>query len=638
VVDDNMSNAIIITGTNTSAAASLTAADTTASSISASGSTEAPKLFQTLRLASKRSKVAAARRTDNSQEERTSSVAPPASNSALDDVFDGRNDNPVSTRPDHEESPLVIPLTTAAASQFDFHQRLLNSKKTLKVKQEVDSGHSVDTSSNEEIAAQLALEASASADNGIKNEVIHSMAVPETASFLHQNRHGNQDELALYRRDLASLPDEVPEDSQVYQRIPIADFGAAMLRGMGWSGPDQPLNRDESSALPRPHRLGLGAIPKAAMEEANTDPRRLRRQDQFQRQMALDAQKDEYRQLHAQQVALDKQRTLQNGSIVFLQLPEARSGRGLESMARVRARIIQLVGVPGLNMVKILREDCQHINDTTIVKRGQLGELVPRKDLDGTPFREAPPDPNEKKKNKPAVRASPDDRKSSRRAKEASEQSPLDGSADRSKASRKRERSQSNRDPDSESKSRHRHELKHSRNDREYADEPRLKGSDSRSKRLKDVYGDHGDRPGRGRSEKSKSSSPLWAIPNIRVRIVTEKLGRQYFKSKGVVLDVSSAGLLTVAVDSEHDHRRSVQVLDRVPERYVNTAIPKVGGKVIVLSSSERHFIGEKGRLLERDSRKGSGVIQFYEDHNVATLSLDDMAEWCGPLDDDDEH
>ena len=111
---------------------------------------------------------------------------------------------------------------------------------------------------------------------------------------------------------------------------------------------------------------------------------------------------------------------------------------------------------------------------------------------------------------------------------------------------------------------------------------------------------------------------------------MTEKLGRRYYKEKGVVVDVTPMGA-TLQMSSSSSHNNAV-VLDRVPERYLETALPKAGGQVIVLAGPERH---RKGRLLERNSRNGTGVIQFYEDMHVMTLSLDDLAEWCGPLDDD---
>jgi G patch domain/KOW motif-containing protein len=74
------------------------------------------------------------------------------------------------------------------------------------------------------------------------------------------------------------------------------------------------------------------------------------------------------------------------------------------------------------------------------------------------------------------------------------------------------------------------------------------------------------------------------------------------------------------------------QLLDHVPERYLETALPKVGGSAIVLTGEHRL---SKGRLLERSSDCGTGVIQVFDDMNVLKLSLDDIAEWCGLLDDD---
>jgi len=54
---------------------------------------------------------------------------------------------------------------------------------------------------------------------------------------------------------------------------------------------------------------------------------------------------------------------------------------------------------------------------------------------------------------------------------------------------------------------------------------------------------------------------------------------------------------------------------------------------VIVLEGKQRW---KKGRLLERSSVEGVGVVQLSEDLEVVKISLDSVAEWCGPLDDDD--
>jgi len=77
------------------------------------------------------------------------------------------------------------------------------------------------------------------------------------------------------------------------------------------------------------------------------------------------------------------------------------------------------------------------------------------------------------------------------------------------------------------------------------------------------------------------------------------------------------------------------QVVDGVPERYLETALPKTGGHVVILESPDGDTRWKRGRLLERDSGSGSGVVQLLDDLEVVTVSLDSIAEWCGRIDDD---
>jgi hypothetical protein len=122
-----------------------------------------------------------------------------------------------------------------------------------------------------------------------------------------------------------------------------------------------------------------------------------------------------------------------------------------------------------------------------------------------------------------------------------------------------------------------------------------------------------------------EKSHEHWLLTNIRVRVVTKKIAKgRHFLEKGIVLDVLKQGLEATLQMSNGD------ILERVPERYLETALPKVGGNVIILTG--RHKC-EKGKLLERNSEKGKGVVQLFEDMNVVTLSLDDIAEYCAPLD-----
>ena len=65
--------------------------------------------------------------------------------------------------------------------------------------------------------------------------------------------------------DFEELPD--PASLEDYARVPVAQFGAALLRGMGWDG------KEDKPYLPeaRPSLLGIGA-----KEQANSDKRRVK--------------------------------------------------------------------------------------------------------------------------------------------------------------------------------------------------------------------------------------------------------------------------------------------------------------------------------------------------------------------------
>jgi hypothetical protein len=72
-------------------------------------------------------------------------------------------------------------------------------------------------------------------------------------------------ETQAYREDITSRPDE--PDLEAYNRVPVEEFGAALLRGMGWKGTD--AEQVVTEVKQRPFLLGLGAKPlEAAVEES----------------------------------------------------------------------------------------------------------------------------------------------------------------------------------------------------------------------------------------------------------------------------------------------------------------------------------------------------------------------------------
>lgn len=121
-----------------------------------------------------------------------------------------------------------------------------------------------------------------------------------------------------------------------------------------------------------------------------------------------------------------------------------------------------------------------------------------------------------------------------------------------------------------------------------------------------------------------------WLVPNIRVKIIDKRLqgGRLYLK-KGVVVDVKAPTVCDVYVDGTRE-----SVLD-LRQRQLETVVPSAEGTPVAVLAGPH--AGRRGRLLQRNTATGLAAVQFAADLSVHRLSLDDVAEWCGPAGEDDD-
>jgi G-patch domain len=433
-------------------------------------------------------------------------------------------------------------------------------------------------------------------------------------------------EAEQYKRQVMELPDEPTIDD--YQRneaaIPISQFGAALLRGMGWKGDDDENDdtvkkRDEEAAMPRPHRLGLGAIPKAAampVADGNggggtkaSSSSRPRRPDQVRQDERLKRQLAEFASQRKERIAQDKQAVLQDGSVVYL---ENVTFSGNHRRREYRARIVQLAGVPGLSKVKVELEHDEGRHNVygrheVIVNRRDIGGLVSRVDLTARPFVSAPTNPATLENARGG------------RSKRSRESHNSNDESDRHESSRKRT-----------SKSRRSHSDDEERSDHDSHGDPDSRRSDKKKRKeskKERAREEDRSRKGRGvenRDDRRDQKEDAWLIPHIRVRVATAKYGQRHFQQKGVIVDVTPKGA-TIQMD---DSRSTL--LDLVPARHLTTALPKADGCAIVVQGEHRRAMGT---VLQRDARVA--VLQLDEDHSVLTLPLDDLAEWCGPRGDE---
>ena len=496
-------------------------------------------------------------------------------------------------------------------------------------------------------------------------------AKPGSARHQHQD-----DETQEFQRDLARQADDLDVESEAYANVPISEFGAAMLRGMGWTGGDtndntkgnkkngNNNNDDDDAGMmkPRHHRLGLGAAPRPVSLSNNlsnkdggttTKPggrHRALRPHEVERAERERKDEEEFHRRAAERARLDKQRTVQVGSVVRMWDFDGGGGK-----SRKRAIMVKTSGVPGLNQVLIRYEGTTE--DVSVRKSDVI--LVEQAELDDNPFVEAPASSSSKIERKASREKSEEEKKESgsgadrsrngRRDDDDGQRRRSSRSADRySDRDRKRDRyndrdrrdryrddddrrdrkkSRSSRDDDRRRSSRD-DDKDRDRSRRRDRDDDYYESSRDR-KRSKKEKSDRYDRDSGPSNTNAATKSLRWLTPNIRVRVITKKLakGRQY-KEKGVVMDVLPGGAHATIQMADGE------VLDKVPERYLETALPKVGGNAIVLTGDAQHRYA-KGRLLERDSSKGRAAVQLFEEMNILNLSLDDIAEWCGPLDSD---
>lgn len=442
-------------------------------------------------------------------------------------------------------------------------------------------------------------------------------------------------ETLKYQRDLKHRADDISVHSQSYVNVPIAEFGAAMLRGMGWKGQSNKNDEKEKDGNnsktfnPRPHRLGLGATPLPPSmrngDKGSNKRHRAKKGGTMDDLAHIEKEKEEERiweQKMEEKKRNDVQITLQVGSIV-----QIRKDYDDNQQSGKRAKMMKIAGVPGLNRV-LIRYEGEDI-DVSVKKSDVV--LVDKETLEKDPFHEKPLRgenekslSKEKRKRRGRSNSSSQSRERSQMKKSRRDQHHHSHSRDRSNST---ENKRSSKDKKSrKERARQRHEEKS-------RDRKSHKRSDDASSRrdTHDYYDDRKSKKARyDHKNDTAAISEHWLTPNIRVRVISKKVakGRQY-KQKGVVMDVLHHGNDAVL------HMDNGEVIESIPERYLETALPKVGGNVMILTGSNQFA---KGKLLERNSNKGIAVIQLFDNMNVVTLSLDDISEWCGPLDDDDDY
>ncbi len=246
---------------------------------------------------------------------------------ALDIVLSISNGASISLTSNDSVMPLVIPLCQ---------------------KQNVSENKSLDLNklAEEELIAEL----NAYEPNSSNNTLVIEQSTKQTdfvkrKPLLMQNVNpllkSSETDDDRFKSDMEHRADDMNFKSDIYDTVPVSQFGAALLRGMGWDGNATEAKdkkfQDTDKIIPRENRLGLGAM--ARPPSMSTAKHRPAKDKPNKDALSSDWQKKVESRL--------KNQKLKVGDLVWL--------RDLRLLDR-RAQVTAASGVPGLDRIRVQLE------------------------------------------------------------------------------------------------------------------------------------------------------------------------------------------------------------------------------------------------------------------------------------------
>jgi G patch domain/KOW motif-containing protein len=145
---------------------------------------------------------------------------------------------------------------------------------------------------------------------------------------------------------------------------------------------------------------------------------------------------------------------------------------------------------------------------------------------------------------------------------------------------------------------------------------------ESRSKRGRDEVEERRVNSNGGDKEEKGKKQVSWLTSHIRVRVVSRSFkGGRFYLKKGEVLDVIGPTTCDISMDE------SREIVQGVSQDMLETAIPRRGGPVLVLSGKHK---GAFGSLVERDLDREIGIVRDADTHEMLSVKLEHMAEYIG--------
>jgi G patch domain/KOW motif-containing protein len=503
-----------------------------------------------------------------------------------------------SVNPTSNENVLVIPLIQPAAivstaqpkeKVKDVDARLsaapaltLDQVAAAELLADLEKGDSNEHDALNNLVIKQAQPAEASNDSaGTKKKAPLLMlnVAPELLNITNENDR--------FKYDVSSRAEDLNVRSDIYEAIPVGQFGAALLRGMGWKGPDkEDGKKKEEKMVAREQRLGLGAQARPPDK-----PKHHSKKDGIiaggsssssggggRSEADIKRERDRQRWEQRAEERLRDQK-LYDADYVWLRAPAELSGK--------RAVVVAARGVPGLDRVRLQLE---HTGRIVEVPRKDCVLLSPA-EMEDKPFAEA---------------------ENSAELREALVKQQADGQFKGLKKEGGESNSSGGGDKDNREKNPADLRVKLEGDGREKSKEDRAVKSE---RSAGSSSSQHQQAPPPAQAQQQQTV--FWLREGIRVKIVSKSVGgaRAYLQ-KGTVLDVYARGRASVRLDDN-------SVLDEVNERHVETIVPAVGGACLVLLGEHR---GQHAVLMEKHREDQRVVVQLSEELEMVELDMDSIA------------
>eukprot|EP00048_Salpingoeca_helianthica_P012250 m.176872 g.176872 ORF g.176872 m.176872 type:complete len:536 (+) comp15345_c5_seq27:1032-2639(+) len=417
----------------------------------------------------------------------------------------------------------------------------------------------------------------------------------DTIPLLMRNRLPNMDgartEDEVFRRDVVQRPDEA--SLAEYESTPIEQFGAAMLRGMGWKDGEAIGGINKGLLQPvefvaRPLGLGLGAQRDSAIMPTHKKAKKF-------------IKPGETREPAPSGPMVDATGRVRHIKGIDEKLTH------MEKLAVVRDAYVVILSGPHeghCGRVRRLRPDAVDVE----LALGGAMVAVPEEDLAPVDKKEYAFRLNERRRDRAAPDVIP--------PSQSKDNDESDGKA--------------HRDLDTRGESNGREEKKEKKSDKDRGSRDKEKEKDRihERERERDKSSRREDRdPDRSETKRPRKEQ-TWVQLNLRVRMVSEKYaGGAYYNKKVVVRDVPAPGECVCMTDNG-------KYLEGVREKDLETVVPRDADALVMVVRGPGR--GSRGKLIQRLLDKEQVVVQLAGEGAARTFGLDDVCEYVGERTEED--